>query len=118
MSTPFERLELQARVKSALSLMQAMDSQRRANLLVNELLADREQALREAVENVKILHGLLPICASCKKIRNDEGSWRQIEEYISEHSEAEFSHGICPGCHEELYPEIYGRLQEKGLLPT
>ena len=56
-------------------------------------------------EEVKILSGLLPICASCKKIRDDEGLWNQVENYIDEHSEAQFSHGICPDCRKKLYPE-------------
>jgi PAS domain S-box-containing protein len=60
--------------------------------------------LREALENIKTLKGLLPICASCKKIRDDTGYWNQIETYIATHSEAEFSHGLCPVCVEKLYP--------------
>jgi hypothetical protein len=63
--------------------------------------------LNKALEEVKTLSGFLPICASCKKIRDDKGYWNQIEAYISEHSEAEFSHGICPECIEKLYPDIY-----------
>ena len=62
--------------------------------------------LQEALENVKKLSGLIPICANCKKIRNDEGYWRQIEGYISEHSEARFSHGICPDCAKKIYSEF------------
>ncbi len=62
--------------------------------------------LQKAVSEVKQLSGLLPICASCKKIRNDEGYWEQIEGYIKAHSGAEFSHGICPDCAKKLYPEI------------
>ncbi len=60
----------------------------------------------EAKEKIKILQGLLPICASCKKIRDDKGYWNQIESYIHDHSEAEFSHGICPECIKKLYPEF------------
>ena len=63
--------------------------------------------LQEALAKVKTLSGFLPICASCKKIRDDKGYWNQIEAYISEHSAAEFSHGICPECVEKLYPDIY-----------
>ena len=64
--------------------------------------------LRKALEAVKTLRGLLPICASCKKIRNDDdNSWQQIEEYIARHSDAEFTHGICPECAHGLYPELY-----------
>jgi len=62
--------------------------------------------LQEALSQVKILSGLLPICAKCKAIRNDQGSWQQIESYIKERSEAEFSHCICPVCLKELYPEF------------
>jgi hypothetical protein len=60
----------------------------------------------KAVEKIKVLSGLLSICASCKKIRDDKGHWRQIESYIGEHSEAQFSHGICPDCAKKLYPDI------------
>ena len=68
--------------------------------------------LQEALEKVKVLSGLLPICASCKKIRNSENnSWQQIEDYIADHSDAEFTHGICPECAHQLYPELY---QSKG----
>lgn len=62
--------------------------------------------LERAIETKKTLMGLLPICASCKKIRDDKGSWSQIEEYIRDHSEAEFSHGICDECAEKLYPDL------------
>jgi hypothetical protein len=63
--------------------------------------------LHKALKEVKTLSGFLPICASCKKIRDDKGYWNQIEAYISEHSEAEFSHGICPECAQKIYPDIY-----------
>jgi len=63
--------------------------------------------LKDALSKVKTLSGLLPICASCKKIRDDRGYWNQIESYIRDHSEAEFSHSICPECAKKLYPEIY-----------
>ncbi len=62
--------------------------------------------LQQALSKVKLLSGLLPICASCKKIRDDRGYWNQIEGYIRQHSEAEFSHSICPQCLEKLYPEF------------
>ncbi|NTW76702.1 MAG: PAS domain S-box protein [Syntrophaceae bacterium] len=63
--------------------------------------------LQKTISQVKTLNGLLPICASCKKIRDDEGYWNQIEEYLRDHSEVEFSHSLCPECAEKLYPEIY-----------
>jgi len=68
----------------------------------DQLISKLQQALNE----VKKLGGLLPICASCKKIRDDKGYWKQIESYIREHSEAEFSHSICPDCVKKLYPEL------------
>jgi PAS domain S-box-containing protein len=64
------------------------------------------QELRESLAKVKALSGLLPICSSCKKIRDDQGYWMQIENYISVHSEAEFSHSLCPNCLQKLYPEL------------
>ena len=67
------------------------------------------EELQDALAKVKTLSGLMPICASCKKIRDDKGYWRQIEAYIRDHSEAEFSHSICPECKKELYPELYKR---------
>ncbi len=75
--------------------------------------AERErlvEELQEALANVKTLRGLLPICASCKKIRGDGGYWSQIETYVRAHSEAEFSHGICPECAKQLYPEQFSRM--------
>ena len=65
------------------------------------LVAEREKALAE----IKVLGGLLPICMSCKKIRDDQGYWNQIETYIRSHSQAEFSHSLCPECAHKLYPE-------------
>ena len=62
--------------------------------------------LKDALSQVKTLSGFLPICASCKKIRDDSGYWNQIESYIRDRSEAEFSHSICPDCAKKLYPEI------------
>lgn len=63
--------------------------------------------LQEALTNVKTLRGLLPICASCKSIRDDQGYWNRIETYISSRSQAEFSHGLCPECERKLYPEFF-----------
>jgi len=62
--------------------------------------------LREALANVRTLSGLLPICASCKKIRTDGGDWQKLETYVGQHSNAEFSHSICPECTRKLYPEL------------
>ena len=69
-----------------------------------EQMKKEKERLQEAIAKVKALSGLLPICASCKKIRDDRGYWNQIESYIREHSEADFTHGICPDCIERLYP--------------
>ena len=63
--------------------------------------------LEKALREVKALQGLLPICAHCKNIRNDQGYWQQIEEYLGEHSLASFSHGLCPDCARKLYPEYF-----------
>jgi len=72
-----------------------------------EALKQERDKLQDALAEVKTLSGLLPICANCKKIRDDKGYWNQIEAYIRDHSEADFSHSICPECAKKLYPEFY-----------
>ena len=79
--------ELRARVATHVALKQARDQER----------VLREQ-LEEALASIKQLSGLLPICATCKKIRDEQGAWNPLEVFISEHSEADFTHGICPDC--------------------
>ncbi|MBF0559618.1 MAG: response regulator [Nitrospirae bacterium] len=69
--------------------------------------------LQEALAKVKTLSGFFPICASCKKIRDDKGYWEQIETYVSEHSQALFTHSICPECAKTLYPEYYDKIWGK-----
>ena len=91
--------------------------------LVEERTADLKKAkersdnlvieLEKALEEVKTLQGFLPICSHCKKIRDDQGYWNQVEEYISSHSGAQFSHGICPDCLRELYPKVANRVLSK-----
>jgi hypothetical protein len=83
----------------------------------NKTITKRKQAekerekliaeLQDAVTKIKILRGLLPICTTCKKIRDDKGYWNQIESYICEHSEAEFTHSMCPICAKNFYPELF-----------
>jgi CheY-like chemotaxis protein len=92
---PFSAPELIARVKTHVELKRARDIQQ-------ELI----EKLQTALGKVNLLSGLLPICSHCKKIRNDQGYWQQVEEYIRQHSEACFSHGICPECVERHYPEF------------
>ncbi len=100
---PVHSVELLARVASALALKKEMDCRKARE---GELRRSHEE-LQKALRDVKVLRGLIPICASCKKIRNDGGFWQQLEEYIGEHSEAEFSHGICQPCVKKLYPGVY-----------
>jgi PAS domain S-box-containing protein len=71
------------------------------------------EELQDALEKVNLLSGFLPICASCKKIRDDKGYWNQIESYIRDHSEVEFSHGICPECAQELYPQLQKNMRKQ-----
>ena len=100
---PVNSVELLARVASALALKKEMDCRKTRE---GELRRSNDE-LQKALRDVKVLRGLIPICASCKKIRNDGGFWQQLEEYIGEHSEAEFSHGICQHCVKQLYPGVY-----------
>ncbi|MCP4643702.1 MAG: GAF domain-containing protein [bacterium] len=70
---------------------------------------ERELLIRElqdALAHIKTLHGLIPICANCKKVRDDHGYWQRIEIYLRDHSDADFSHGLCPECMETLYPDL------------
>jgi DNA-binding NtrC family response regulator len=76
----------------------------RQNLIVQ--LTERNQELAESLASVRQLEGLLPICAKCKKIRDDKGYWQRIENYIAAHSRAVFTHGICPECAHVLFPEL------------
>lgn len=94
-------------------LFYLLSSERNKIKKINEELEDvvemrnvELQQLEKALKKVKKLSGFLPICAGCKKIRDDKGYWNQIETYIRDHSEAEFSHGICPDCQKRLYPEF------------
>lgn len=100
---PFDFDELRARVQVGVRVVE-----------LQKALAERVQQLEEALSRVKQLQGLLPICSYCKKIRDDRNYWQQVEGYISEHSEAQFSHGICPDCFEKFVkPELEG-LQKEG----
>ena len=100
---PVNGVELLARVSSALTLKNEMDRRKERETELRRINEELQRTLRE----VKVLRGLIPICASCKKIRNDGGFWQQLEEYIGEHSEAEFSHGLCQPCLKKLYPGVY-----------
>jgi AmiR/NasT family two-component response regulator len=72
----------------------------------NDLLRRRTRELEEALAKIKTLRGLIPICASCKKIRSDRGYWQQLEQYLMEHSEADFTHGLCPECCKQMEIQV------------
>lgn len=74
---------------------------------VIEHLETRNTELRHAVEEIKTLHGLLPICMHCKQIRTETEEWVELSEYVRRHSQAEFTHGICPECYRKHYPDLY-----------
>ena len=99
---PVNPAELVARVSSALALKEERNTRKARE---QELLM-RTQELEQALREVKVLRGLIPICAKCKRVRTDKGNWQQLEEYIQVHSEAEFSHGICHVCMKEVYPDV------------
>lgn len=95
LTKPFNTPELVARVKTHVDLKVARDSQEK---LIKEL--------KSALDEIKTLSGLLPICSHCKKIRDDSGYWLGVEHYIAARSDAQFSHGICPDCMREFYPKV------------
>ena len=88
------------------SLYLALQSQLSSGLKGNALLEAVRGYSKDLEKKVSTLSGFLPICASCKKIRDDRGYWNQVEAYISAHSEIEFSHSLCPECTKKLYPNI------------
>lgn len=94
LTKPFHPAELRARVDVGRRLLETQDQ-----------LARQVCELRQALDDIKTLQGILPICMHCKKIRNDKGYWEQVEGYISHHSEALFTHSICPECMQKHYPE-------------
>ena len=91
---PFDGTEVRERVRTHISLRLALEEQRRLNA-----------ELQAALDRVRTLEGIIPICSKCKKVRDDAGYWTQVERYISEHTKALFSHGLCPNCAGELFPE-------------
>ena len=101
---PFDPEELRARVAVGIRV-----------LGLQQKLAERVEELQTALSNVKQLRGLLPICSYCKRIRGDDHYWQQVEGYIARHSDAQFSHGICPACYAKVSDELDGI--EKGRPP-
>ncbi len=104
---PFDPEELRARLVVATRVVE-----------LRRKLAERVHELEAAISRVKQLQGLLPICAYCKKIRDDRNYWQQVEEYVSAHTDAQFSHGICPECYERvLTPQIRALREARGGQP-
>jgi len=99
---PFQKEE-RSLINAIVGRLGKIIERKQAELALNQ---ERDK-LQDALAKVKILSGLLPICANCKKIRDDKGYWNQIEAYIRDHSEADFSHSICPECAKNLYPEFH-----------
>jgi len=89
----------------AAAIVRDITERKRADAEIKHLVSELQDTLAE----VKVLSGLLPICANCKAIRNDEGYWEQLEEYIHKHSEAQFTHGLCPECAKRLFPDYVER---------
>lgn len=95
LSKPFDPGELRARIQVGCELVQT-----------RKALDQKIEELEDALEQIHTLQGILPICSCCKKIRDDQGYWQQVEVYIRKHSRAQFSHGICPDCMKTYYPDI------------
>jgi sigma-B regulation protein RsbU (phosphoserine phosphatase) len=96
LTKPFDHQELQARVRVGQRVTE-----------LQEQLAARIRELETALAEIRTLTGLIPMCAGCKRIRDDKGYWQEVERYIMEHSEAAFSHGLCPECMHKHYPEYF-----------
>ncbi len=100
---PFRQAEVLARINTHLSI----HALRQQLEVKNTQLHEKNVQLEEALKNVKLLSGMLPICSNCKDIRDDEGYWQDVAVYVRDHSEAMFTHSICPECNIKLYPELY-----------
>jgi PAS domain S-box-containing protein len=94
--------------KYLLLIASDVTEQKRAEVAQEKLVEE----LQKALSDIRTLQGIIPICASCQKIRDDKGYWEQIESYIKKHSEADFSHAICPDCAKKLYPDLYSHKDE------
>lgn len=97
----------------AYPLIKLEDRNKVLQRLVDEKTASLQitnEKLQQALNEVKTLRGIIPICSHCKKIRSDDESWQRIEEYLKQHSDAEFSHGICPECLEKYYSDLYPKI--------
>ena len=105
---PIDLGELHARVNVGWRILEMQNA-----------MADKVQELQKALNEVRTLRGIIPMCSSCNKIRDDQGYWNQVEAYVRDHTEAEFSHSICPECMKELYPEfVREKTEDKSSLET
>ena len=100
---PFDNEELRARLNAGARILD-----------LQERLADQVRELETAITNIRKLTGLLPICAYCKSIRDDSNYWHRVEEYVTEHSDVTFSHGICPKCFPKVSEEIAAESNDGG----
>lgn len=110
----FLSLALADRIRVIQRAQHAAEEQAIRNLAIRG--EELERLVTERTAEIKQLQGILPICANCKKIRDDQGAWQQLEAYISHNTSAQFSHGICNDCMQELYPEIYSKRQQRTIL--
>jgi PAS domain-containing protein len=90
------------------ALVQDITERKQAQAKLEGVIAE----LQGALSKVKQLEGMLPICSFCKKIKDDQGNWQRLEEYIGDRSQAEFSHGMCPDCARNQYPEVFSKRTE------
>lgn len=97
---PFDREELRARVQVGVTVVE-----------LQRKLAERVVELEEALNQVKKLQGIVPICSYCRQVRNDQNYWQQVESYVSENSETKFSHGVCPSCYETVIVPQLAQIQ-------
>lgn len=96
LAKPFDAGELRARIDVGSRMIE-----------LQEALNEKIEELEKAFEEIKTLHGILPICSCCHKIRDDAGYWQQVDTYLRAHTDAQFSHGLCPKCQKDLYPDYF-----------
>ena len=108
---PFQMEEVLARVNTHIQLAHSRNEIAEKNRVLEAMtgeLREQNEALKKAMAQIKVLKAFLPICSGCKKIRDDEGKWQDVDVYIRRHSDTKFTHGLCPCCYDRLYPELKG----------
>jgi hypothetical protein len=113
----FKQMSLQTQNEQLLQAIENLKAANRRLVEVNQDLEKRTRELEDSFAEIKRLQGIIPICAECKKVQDEDGQWKPVELYVQSHSAAQFSHGICPVCARKLYPDLHTSTRNNKLRP-